>query len=83
MCSPANDDDECTSCTKEECCDELEACAADEDCNCYMLCAAENENFWECFGECEVNPQQNEPLGDFMGCSGDMCADACGGGGPP
>jgi len=40
-CPPEVDDDECSLCTKENCCPELMECQANKDCDCVVACISE------------------------------------------
>ena len=55
-CAPEADDDECSMCTKTNCCDELTVCTADPDCDCAVQCiSAMGIGMMEaCLTKCEL-----------------------------
>jgi hypothetical protein len=76
-CAPDGDDNDCSLCTKENCCNELTTCGESVQCAEFFYC-------WEpclddlCVEDCiAMHPVGAEQLGAFLGCTNDYCYDVC------
>jgi hypothetical protein len=74
-CEPAPNDDECTSCLKDNCCDAFTACFSDPDCACMATCLQEGNDPQVCAPQCMVNgfPPELQGLAACMMQSCQQC----------
>jgi hypothetical protein len=76
-CEPDSDDNDCSLCTKDNCCEELTTCGASLDCANFFYC-------WEpclddiCVEDCIAEyPEGARLLDAFLTCTTDYCYDVC------
>jgi hypothetical protein len=76
-CAPDTDDNDCSLCTKDNCCEELTTCGESIDCANFFYC-------WEpclddiCVEDCyDMYPLGGDQLAAFLGCTTDWCYDVC------
>lgn len=78
-CPPEDGDDECSTCTKTNCCPELMACEANADCDCVVQCISDMGIAMQqaCLDKCMVMepPPETAPLQTCVVTAG--CLMAC------
>ena len=72
-CEPDDSDDECSLCTKENCCDQLGACFADPICGCMTDCATGLNDIPMCTKMCGTS----NAFSGLTSCVTVNCASEC------
>ncbi|MDB4989139.1 MAG: hypothetical protein JWN04_4317 [Myxococcaceae bacterium] len=82
VCSPAPDDDACTTCIHSKCCDALTACAADAGCaaigECVSACADGDDACLQACGD-QASSAALDAFNASLECSQTACPSECGG----